>query len=264
MVADARRYVEWETPFLNPLTTVRDDVRRALIILNQHFSLPLLETLWKTCSWRCCADGGANRLYDLLGEAGDGELLRNLYTPDLIKGDLDSLRRDVREYYSTKGVPVLQDLDQDTTDLMKCIKSLEENERKEGYESSDQYETLILGGFSGRLDQTIHLLSYIHKIRNMRSKVYVITDDNIGWVLDEGHHRISIDHEVLGPTCGLLPVGVDSTVLSTSGLRWNLSGTESSFDGLLSTSNHLVSTEPFVTIETSRPIWWCAELRRKI
>ncbi|KAN0084061.1 thiamine pyrophosphokinase [Tylopilus felleus] len=258
MVADTG-IVEWETPFLNPLTPNHEGIRRALIILNQPFSLPLLETLWKACSWKCCADGGANRLYDLLGEARDGDLLRNLYTPDLIKGDLDSLRGDVRDYYSAKGVPVLQDLDQDTTDLMKCIETLEENERKEGHE----YETLILGGFSGRLDQTIHLLSHIHKIRQMRSRVYVITDDNIGWVLDGGHHRISIDHDVLGPTCGLLPVGIDSTVLSTSGLQWNLDETESSFDGLVSTSNHLVPAEQFVTIKTSRPIWWCAELRRK-
>ena len=81
---------------------------------------------------------------------------------------------------------------------MKCIETLEENERKEGHEVRPthwlttiinlnvriQYETLILGGFSGRLDQTIHLLSHIHKIRQMRSRVYVITDDNIGWVLD--------------------------------------------------------------------------------
>ncbi|KAF8557455.1 thiamine pyrophosphokinase Thi80 [Imleria badia] len=259
MVTDTG-FVEWETSFLNPLTTNHDGVRRALIILNQPFSLPLLDTVWNACSWRCCADGGANRLYDLLGEAGNTELLRNLYTPDLIKGDLDSLREDVREYYSTKALPVLQDLDQDTTDLMKCIETLEEKERMEGH----KYETVILGGFSGRLDQTIHLLSHIYKIRQIRSRVYVITDDNIGWVLDGGHHRISIDHEVLGPTCGLLPVGIDSTVLSTSGLRWNLDETESSFDGLVSTSNHLVPAEQFVTIKTSRPIWWCAELRRKI
>lgn len=77
MVADAE-IVEWETQFLNPLTTNYDDVRRALIILNQPFSLSLLETLWKACSWKCCADGGANRLYDLLGKAEGGELLRNL------------------------------------------------------------------------------------------------------------------------------------------------------------------------------------------
>ena len=77
MVADAK-IVEWETQFLNPQRTNREGVRRALIILNQPFSLSLLETLWKACSWRCCADGGANRLYDLLGTAADGELLRDL------------------------------------------------------------------------------------------------------------------------------------------------------------------------------------------
>ena len=26
----------------------------------------------------------------------------------------------------------------------------------------------------------------------------------------------------MGQTCGILPVGIDSTVLSTVGLRWNL------------------------------------------
>lgn len=37
--------------------------------------------------------------------------------------------------------------------------------------------------------------------------------------------------------------------------------TESSFDGLVSTSNHLVPEEEFVWVKTSRPIWWTAELR---
>src|SRR5882762_4396360 len=39
----------------------------------------------------------------------------------------------------------------------------------------------------------------------------------------QGEHLITIEHSVLGPTCGLLPVGVDSTILTTRGLRWNLS-----------------------------------------
>lgn len=34
---------------------------------------------------------------------------------------------------TAQGVPVWQDLNQDTTDLMKCIETLEENERKEGH-----------------------------------------------------------------------------------------------------------------------------------
>lgn len=45
-----------------------------------------------------CADGGANRLFDSRHVLGDGDS----YLPDLIKGDLDSLREDVREYYKSK------------------------------------------------------------------------------------------------------------------------------------------------------------------
>lgn len=79
----------WSVDFLtvNPPS----DVRRALIILNQPFSLSLLRRLWHFSQWHCCADGGANRLYDLHGQSR--------YLPDLIKGDLDSIRDDVKSYY---------------------------------------------------------------------------------------------------------------------------------------------------------------------
>jgi len=105
----------WNVEFLtlNPPS----NVRRALIILNQPFPLWLLRRLWNCTQWHCCADGGANRLYDILesqGLAGDQRELYVLclsvhmwevfndqarYLPDLIKGDLDSIRDDVRRYY---------------------------------------------------------------------------------------------------------------------------------------------------------------------
>lgn len=59
-------------------------------------------------SYKICADGGANRLYDAMlnagieGGKGKGKDLRDLYLPDLIKGDLDSLREDVRSWYAAK------------------------------------------------------------------------------------------------------------------------------------------------------------------
>ena len=104
-----------------------------------------------------------------------------------------------------------------------------------------QYDVILLGGLSGRLDQTVHTLSYLHKLRKVRERVFAITDENIGWVLQEvcdlaarhalpfaqalckGEHFIHVDHSLFGPTCSLLPVGIDFTVLSTTGLRWNLS-----------------------------------------
>ena len=96
--------------------------------------------------------------------------------------------------------------------------------------------------------------------------------------LRKGEHEIYVNHKVLGKTCGLLPVGIDSTTLTTRGLRWNLSAlvrpnaiagsnTPSSadqpshFDGMVSTSNHLVPEEPMVYVKTTEPIWWTVELR---
>ena len=39
---------------------------------------------------------------------------------------------------------------------------------------------------------------------------------------NQGDHIIEINRTFVGKTCGLLPVGVDSTVMTTEGFRWNL------------------------------------------
>ncbi|EDR08454.1 thiamine pyrophosphokinase Thi80 [Laccaria bicolor S238N-H82] len=241
----------WNVNFLQG--NKHGNLGHALIILNQPFSAALFHRVWLSCEWRCCADGGANRLYDLF----EGDELRSHYLPHLIKGDLDSIRPDVQEYYRSHGVPIIQDNDQDSTDLMKCLSAIHD---KEQAGASEQLKVILLGGLAGRLDQTIHLLSYLHKLRKTRKSVVAVTDDNVGWVLDSGEHFIEIDHDVLGQTCGLLPVGINSTKLSTTGLRWNLTDQVSSFDGLISTSNHLLPGEN-VWIKTSEPIWWTVELK---
>ncbi|KAF9468136.1 thiamine pyrophosphokinase [Collybia nuda] len=170
----------WDVGFLraNP-----PDSQRALIILNQPFCPGLLRRLWNSCAWRCCADGGANRLYDLFSapdfvDCGTSRA-RSRYLPDLIKGDLDSIREDVRAYYTSLGVPVIKDEDQDSTDLMKCVFEIQKREQSE----QSQQEIILLGGLSGRLDQTIHTLSYLHKLHTTRPYVFAVTDDNVAWVL---------------------------------------------------------------------------------
>lgn len=68
----------WSTSFLEPLPA--NISNRALIILNQPFSTALVDRLWNACEWRCCADGGANRLYDLFEgqDIEDGHAVREL------------------------------------------------------------------------------------------------------------------------------------------------------------------------------------------
>lgn len=64
--------------------------------------------------------------------------------PTLIKGDLDSLRSDVREYYASKvqisgsrkltikGVAIKHDGSEYSTDLQKCIEEVETLESDKG------------------------------------------------------------------------------------------------------------------------------------
>ncbi|KAG8940041.1 hypothetical protein FRC04_005674 [Tulasnella sp. 424] len=239
----------WTLPFIS------DDCRQhrqqwVLIVLNQPFSLNLFKHLWEATYWHCFADGASNRVFDTLS-AED----REAYLPDLIKGDLDSIRPEVRKWYEGRKVDVIGDPDLYATDLMKCVSSIKALE--EASKASDQLGIIILGGLSGRFDHTVHILSYLHKLRAQRERVFVVTDDNICWVLDSGEHDITVDRSLLGPTCGLLPLGVGSTTLSTRGLEWNLTEQESSFDGLVSTSNWLA--EDRIWVKTSQPIWWCVE-----
>ena len=72
--AASARVTDWDVAFLNPSMVGIPDTKRGLIILNQPFSRNLLEMLWTTCSWRCCADGGANHLFDLLKKDEQGDL----------------------------------------------------------------------------------------------------------------------------------------------------------------------------------------------
>ena len=85
----------------------------ALIVLNSGFvHKQIFDKVWQRSSFRVCADGGANFLYE---ERKDG-----LKVPDVIKGDLDSVRADVLRYYKDEcGVKIIKDEDQNANDFTK-------------------------------------------------------------------------------------------------------------------------------------------------
>ncbi|AGV14609.1 thiamine pyrophosphokinase, variant [Cryptococcus neoformans var. grubii H99] len=133
----------------------------ALIIVNQPIRKDVLQRAWQAVDIKLCADGGANRLFDVDHE--------NQYLPDLIKGDLDSLRPDVQAHYASLKVPIKKDMDEYSTDLMKCIQEVPED-----------YALVLLGGLSGRVDQTVHTMSMLHK---MEREIYVLDKESMAWVL---------------------------------------------------------------------------------
>ena len=119
--------------FLLPNDITGDDEMKRAMMSNHRHSLLMINSetmdaawakrLWEHCEFKICADGGANRLYDGLVASGDV----HKYIPDMIKGDLDSLRPDVKAFYSAAGTRIVYDLDQVTqthAQLLTYIRSI--------------------------------------------------------------------------------------------------------------------------------------------
>ena len=91
-----------------------------------------------------CADGGANSAFKL------GVI------PQFIIGDFDSIKQNVREYYSTRS-KIINYSRQNDTDVEKCLK----------YAVKNNYEkAVILGATGDRLDHTICNLGILLKFNN--------------------------------------------------------------------------------------------------
>ncbi|KAI8906675.1 thiamine pyrophosphokinase [Entophlyctis helioformis] len=248
--------------------------QRALLVLNQPLcNLALLKTIWDNVSIRICADGGANRLYDSLGS----DELRSKMLPDAIRGDLDSLRADVRQFYESKGIAVLKDPSQDTTDFQKCLEYLVQREQAEG--SAALKDLLVLGATSGRLDQTLASIATLFKIEKTR-RTYLVSNDSICWLLlptgsdlSRNAHQIFVRKGFEGPCCGVVSLGYDAHCVTT-GLKWNLhAGMTLNFDKLVSTSNAFgddaaTAVESVsgsaeylrVTVANDQPVLWTVEV----
>jgi thiamine pyrophosphokinase len=175
---------------------------------NSQQTLPdVFRILWESTSFHVCADGGANRLYDATITTTNNALI-----PDLITGDLDSLRPDVQSYYEQQGVPIVCVQDQNYHDLDKSLMAVEKwiVEQQQKMTTSDHYSTngngssckqqeestdttttttscFIYGGFGGRFDQEMACINTLYSWgRNKETFQYTqmsIYDEETGVIL---------------------------------------------------------------------------------
>lgn len=208
----------------------------------------LLPSLWSMAKVKICADGGANRLFDSFSAAE-----RLHYVPDLIKGDLDSLRQDVREFYCSNGTRIVMDHDQDHNDLSKCLEEVESGATS----VSPDATVLALGAFGGRFDQEMAAFHVLHSYPNM--KLILLDEANLSFLLRPGlRHRIRPDRRFEGPVCGLIPLAGAAKQVYTRGLQWNLNGEELAFGVMVSSSNRVDQDE--IEVVTDAPLVWTTEL----
>jgi thiamine pyrophosphokinase len=247
--------------------------KTVLIVLNRPIQTPpspIFQKLWSLSSFHICADGGANRLYDATRTT---TIHPKVYIPDMIQGDLDSVREDTRAYYTNHGVRIQRDESQESHDLDKALQSILTILSEESKDASSCH-VYVYGAFGGRMDHEMAALNALYRWGSIfNNQIYLYDDETCAFLLPAGVrneiHLVNYgDHQdgtsVMqtgeGPNCGIIPLGECCKWIQTRGLKWDLDGTRStSFGCLLSTSNKVMSS--IVTIETSSSVIFTAEMK---
>lgn len=265
------------SPLLDQHTT-----KTALIILNTPIQRPpskWFEKLWELSSERICADGGANRLYEATQEPSSLDNSNNKikYIPNRIRGDLDSLDPKVKEYYEKHKCSIERDPCQDTNDLDKALQVCVNDDDDGNDKKKKKLERVIVyGAFGGRFDQEMASLHALYKWGpKFDYQLFLYNDETCAFLIPpntlceirlpfyDTHCSDCCDGTIgEGPTCGLIPLGSPCDSITTTGLKWNLDGSlPLGFGDFISTSNRVM--EPVVTIQSSHPIVFTAELRQE-
>ncbi|KAJ5442234.1 thiamine pyrophosphokinase eukaryotic [Penicillium cf. griseofulvum] len=185
----------------------------ALLILNQPINEKAFGVLSRYASYIICADGGANRLFDM-PEVNEESKVSDIYRldylhnalrlgqlPDSIIGDLDSIRPAVREHYEKLGVD---------HSFPRKGKPTNGANGSTSTSPSDQspLEIVILGGLGGRVDQAFsqvhHLYMMTQTQRSIRENetsspdanpaaggnLYLVSEESITFIIQTGKNTI--------------------------------------------------------------------------
>lgn len=228
----------------------------AVIILNKKFPDDSTDTifkkLWHDATYRACADGGANYLYDMQQHSNSGGLLQ---MPNLICGDFDSIRPEVKNYFSNHSlVEVVPTPDQNMTDFSKCVKLLGEKIK------SKLLDIDLIVALSGRQDRCDHAMGNIStlyrapKLLPNTTRLCLMYDYSYVTLLLKGKTILDVVTGHEGDWCGLIPVG-HPAIVDATGLKWNLQSFKLEFGEMISTSNELDGSG-VVSVETDFPLVW--------
>jgi thiamine pyrophosphokinase len=246
----------------------------AVIILNQPVNKNALNAVIEAASLLVCADGGADRLlqYDQT-TAGVGAAALNGHQdqqkhqqqqhrhrhrlPDAIVGDLDSLSPDAEKHYRNRGVEVVKNPDQYSTDFTKCLRWIRAEVQRQHGSDDVPMDVVVLGGLGGRVDQGFSQIHHLYMAENdphlLKGRIYLLSEQSLSFVLANGQNLIHIEPGYFAENVGIIPV-LGRTLISTKGLEWDVESWPTEFGGQVSTSNHIRSDLIQVAFEGPRPL----------
>ncbi|KAI0007650.1 thiamine pyrophosphokinase [Xylariaceae sp. FL0662B] len=257
----------------------------AMIVLNQPIkNEALFRDLWSVAKTRVAADGGANQILNL-NESSSGNItgseaqksvppdFKGFYTNlSAIVGDLDSVSPDTVNFFTTSTkCKVIHEPSQNSTDFTKAVRFVHSQFAK--------MNIVVVGGLGGRVDQGLSQLHHLYKFQISPTyadgKMFLLSEENLSFVLKPGHHRIHVrepDIDVdtsfvymsgdpFTKYVGIIPLR-DASVISTRGLRWDVKNWMTEFGYNISTSNHVLPETNVVEVETSNDVLFTIAMKQ--
>jgi thiamine pyrophosphokinase len=179
--------------------------------------------------------------------------------PHVICGDLDSVKPNIRSYYETQGSVIIQNPDQNSNDLEKCIHYITSAKQERNH-------TIVVFGSGGRVDQEMCNLNIMYKCSLDLPHLRVVNVSPFSTcfvLLPDQEHVIKRNTTWERKSCALIPLGEHCKRIQTQGLQWNLNlgsndETKFRFGDLISSSNEFVDDQ--VVVNASNPVLWITNL----
>ncbi|XP_053968818.1 thiamin pyrophosphokinase 1 [Anastrepha ludens] len=219
----------------------------ACIVLNRTLQAPpqTIKQVWQNAQIRCLIDGGANHWREFLQKHCALEKLKD---PEYITGDFDSITEETRKYFSAPNTKYQHTPDQNETDFTKALRFLQPLMK-----AQNLHEVIALQENTGRLDQIMANINTLFKLQSDTLNVYLLSSACLSWLLLPGKHTIVVPKELVAchRWCALMPIGSRANMVTTRGLKWNLSQSPLEFGYMVSTSNTYEAEEVYVETDSS-------------
>jgi len=244
----------WPSRLFSPQKTASS---YAVLILNQPLNEHALRSVISDASLVVCADGGANRLFDL-SQDSNGEFSR--VRVNAIVGDLDSLRPEVEEHFRQQGVLVEKDGDQYATDFKKGLKWIRQHNEQQYVSEAEAsvMDVVAIGGLGGRVDQGFSQIHHLYLAQSdpqlLRGRLYLLSEQSLSFVLDPGCNIIHVEENTFNENIGIIPI-LGMSKISTKGFEWDVEDWKTEFGGQISTSNHIRSEKLEIRVDERRPLF---------
>jgi thiamine pyrophosphokinase len=120
--------------------------------------------------------------------------------------------------------------------------------------SKSQSDVLVLGTLAGRVDQGLGLLHEMirEENRDPALRLFLVSESNVSFILKSGSNVIEglKSNRLFTQNVGLLPV-YGPSIITTSGLEWDVHEWKTQMGYQVSTSNHVMMDDVHVETDTA-------------